>query len=116
MNWEEAFDFTNWREHPTRKKYMVFFFADVAQGDYFEELLKEKKIWFERHHDEEDEQRPVWFAVERGDMNVVKQLNHLTLGKFRNKFIPTAGLRWMVFIFSGIVIALMIVGMMKGNQ
>ena len=116
MNIENLFDFTNWREHPTQKRYIVFFFSTVEQGNYFEQLLIEHKVWFERHVDHEDDKRPIWFAIERGDMGTVKRLNHLTLGKYRNKFIPTSGLRIIVFIISGILVTLMIIGIIKSGN
>ena len=51
MNLEERFDFTNWRKHPTKQRYYVFFFTSIEQGIHFEFLLTEKSIWFERFED-----------------------------------------------------------------
>jgi hypothetical protein len=115
MNIEELFDFTNWREHPTQKRYFVFFFSSIEQGNYFEQLLVEHKVWFEKHLDDDDVKRPIWFAIERGEMETVKRLNHLALGKYRDRFIPSTGLRWAVFVLSGIIVALMIMGIIKNG-
>lgn len=115
MNIEEKLDFTNWRQHPTQKRYFVFFFSSLPQGNYFEQLLVEHKVWFEKHLDDEDDKRPIWFAVERGDMETVKQLNHLAIGKYRSRFIPSKAMRIVVFVVSAITIALMIMGIIKNG-
>jgi len=104
----EAFDLTNWRDHPTQKKYMVFFFDKADRADHFESLLKAESIWYERHTDERE-----WFAVLKSNQDRVKRLNHLTIGKYRQRFIPNSVFRYFVLILSFIVLALAIIGFFR---
>ena len=116
MNLEEIFDFTNWREHPTKKRYFVFFFTSLEQGDHFEILLTENQIWFEKFKDEDQPNRPIWFAIGKNDMEQVKYLNNLTLGKYRKPFMPNRIFRWFVIVFAILVLGLAITGAIINNH
>ncbi|MAX81012.1 MAG: hypothetical protein CL843_12670 [Crocinitomicaceae bacterium] len=110
MKFEEAFDFTNWRVHPTQKKYLVFFYKTEQEGAYFEQLLIEHKVWFEKDNDVESERAKVLFAINKDDLHRVKALNHLALGRYRKKFIPNSLFRYLLIIVSLGVLALAIAG------
>ena len=43
---------TNHRDHPTNKAYKVFFFRKKEEADYFEILIAEKNIKFEKGSEE----------------------------------------------------------------
>lgn len=116
MNLEERFDFTNWRKHPTKQRYYVFFFTSIEQGIHFEFLLTEKSIWFERFEDEDQPNRPIWFAIDKNDLEKVKYINNLTLGKYRKPFIPNPTLRWAVILFALSILALAIGGAIMNQQ
>lgn len=113
MNLEEAFDFTNWRNHPTRKKYIVFFYRTEAESAFFETLLIEHKIWFEKDTNEESEKARFLFGVKRDDLKTVKHLNNLAIGRYRKPFMPNKGLKYFVMIISFIVLTLAIIGFLR---
>ena len=110
MNFEEAFDFTNWRNHPTRKKYLVFFFKTEAESNYFEALLIEHKIWFEKGDNDESQKARYLFAINRDDLGRVKNLNNLTIGKYRKPFMPNKVFKYIVMVISFIVLLLAVIG------
>lgn len=110
----DRFDLTNWRTHPTARGIEVFFFKSVEQGDYFEQLLNENEIWYEKDVDtEQDHSRKVMFAVRSNDVKHVKPLNNMAIGKYRKRFIPFKGLRIILFVFLLIMLTLLIVGLIK---
>jgi len=111
MNLEETFDFTNWRNHPTQKSYLVFFFKTKEESNYFENLLIEHQIWFEKDiHISDKNQKKFLFGIRKDDLNQVKNLNNLTSARFRQKFISSPPLRWIVFTIAFIVLGLAILG------
>lgn len=104
----QSFDLTNWRKHPTRKGYEVFFYKTIEEGNFLENLLIEEKIFFEKFIDEEqDHDRKVMIAVKTGDTPRVQKLNHLVLGKYRKPFIPFKGLRFALVALFFIVFTLL---------
>lgn len=110
MNFEEAFDFTNWRDHPTRKKYLVFFFKTESESNFFQSLLIEQKIWFEKGDNEESEKAKYLFAINKDDLHKVKKLNNLTIGKYRKPFMPNRVFKYAVMVISFTILILAIVG------
>ncbi len=106
------FDLTNWRQHPTNKRYQVFFYKTIEEGRYFELLLNEHKIDFEAHIEDENTggKYRVFYAVHVNDMETCKYLNNLVIGKFREPFIPFKWLRIFLITVSIIVLILAIIG------
>jgi hypothetical protein len=116
MNIEERLDFTNYREHPSNKAYTVFFFKTLEQGDFFETLLQQHKLWFERFNEDElDNNRKVLFAVKNSDLKAITKLNNLAIGKYRKPFIPNKLFAWAMIVFSTVVISLAILGYLKNT-
>lgn len=110
-----SFDFTNWREHPTDNRYEVFFYATQKEGDYFENLLKQNKLFYEAYTDEEEDKYKYYYAIKKTDSNQVIKLNHLTIGQFRPRFIANHFLRYTLVISMLIVMALAVIGYLKAN-
>lgn len=105
-------DLTNYREHPTHKNYTVFFYDSREQAAYFESLLQANNIWFESDA-EGGEDGKYFVAVKKLDENKVLKLNNLAIGKYRNKFIPNAFLRWFVIVISIAVLGLAVIGYLR---
>lgn len=99
----------NFQEHPTNRNKKVFFFSKPEHAAYFETLLIEKTIKFEKQIDTEGDQR-IYYGIHIGSFEEAKQLNYLTIGKFRNKFIPDAFFRYLLITISILVVGLGIVG------
>ncbi len=110
IDFEESLDFTNWRTHPTQKKYRVIFYKTAQEAAYFETLLVEHRIVFERGEDESSHKARFLFAVSKDDMEVVKRLNNITIGRYRKKFIPNIYFRLVVIVISITVLAIAILG------
>lgn len=110
------FDFTNFQDHPSNRNYLVFKFHRAEQADYFEGLIHEDAIPYERH-DDTDNPEKVWyyFAVPKKHEERLRYLNNLAIGKYRNKFIPDPVFRAFVFVISAIVLSLAIIGYLKSR-
>lgn len=99
----------NFQDHPTNRNKKVFYFHKKEQADYFETLLNEKTIEYEKQTDTEGDQR-IYYGIHIGDFELVKTLNYLTIGKFRKPFIPDLFFRYFLIIISIIVVGLGIIG------
>jgi hypothetical protein len=106
---------TNYKDHPTNQFYKVFFFYKEEQANYFEELLKEKNIFFERDEDLKLGESIYLFAIKKKDLTVVYRLNNIVIGKFRGKFISNKYGRIALIIFGFAVIAVAIMGYFKSR-
>lgn len=96
----------NFWDHPTNFNYTVFTFKAKEQADYFEELLLENQIWFEKHV--EDTQS--YFGVRNSDKKKATNLNYLTFAKFRTFMIPHKGLRYLMVAFGLGILMLALIG------
>ena len=113
----DRFDLTNWRKHPTAPGVEVFFFKTVEEGNYFEALLKEHKIWHEKDVDqEEDHSRKVMVAVKSTDVPKAKYLNNLAIGKYRKPFIPYKSLRYALAAFFVLIFTLLALSIIYNNK
>ncbi|MBD78469.1 MAG: hypothetical protein CL840_06085 [Crocinitomicaceae bacterium] len=112
---EELFDFTNYREHPTQKSYQVFHFSRADQAGFFENLLIEHKIEYERYDDSKDKGMVYYFAIKKINFKEVEPLNNMTIGQYRSKFIPNAALRWVIIAFGTIALTFALIGYIKSR-
>ena len=112
---DHFFDLTNYRIHPAEKSYNVYHFTKPDQADYFETLLIEYKLHFERYNEKKGDRLVHYFGIKRIDENISNQLNNLTLGRYRRKFIPDRKLRMGVMVISFGVLLLAIIGFIKSN-
>lgn len=99
----------NIKDHPTNQKKRVFFFKEEQQAAYFERLLIEEKLFYEKQIDVEGDQT-IYFGVKSSDFEKVKKLNYLTIGHFRKPFIPDKAFRTILIIVSLFVLGLAIAG------
>lgn len=106
---------TNYDDHPTRRGYKVFKFFEEERSDYFESLLNEREIWYEKHIEEEEDRNIYFYAVRNDSFDVVSKLNFAVNGKFRKSFIPNAYFRWTVIILSIIVMTIALIGYFKAH-
>ncbi|UTW61220.1 hypothetical protein KFE98_14510 [bacterium SCSIO 12741] len=107
---EDWIDLTNYRRHPTQYEYQVFHFKTAQHAAFFENLLVEHKIEFERHDERQPAGMVYYFALHQKDLKEAVRLNHLTIGKFRSRFIPDATFRWLIILFALISMTLALVG------
>jgi len=109
----EALDFTNWREHPSDNRYTVFFFKTEKESNYFENLLKINKLWFEANIDDEEPKYKFYFAVHKLDTTAIVKLNNRTLGEFRKPSIENNYLRYGLILMMMVIMTLAIIGFLK---
>ena len=107
---EEQFNFTNKLKHPTNDRKAVYRYFDASQAEYFTELLVDADIEFEAQIDEDDPKKPTYFGVLKAYETKVDKLNFMAMGKGRDKFIPAALMRFIVFALSLLVILLAFLG------
>ena len=112
---DHFFDLTNYRIHPTDKSYNVYHFTKPDQADYFETLPIEYKLHFERYNEKKGDRLVYYFGIKRIDESTSNQLNNLTLGRYRRKFIPDYKLRLGVMVLSVGVLLLAIIGFIKSR-
>ena len=112
MDLEHRFELTNYRKHPTDPKYYVFTFDVVEKATFFEHLLIEHKLWFEKF--EEEDRSRVMFGVHRNDYKKVLHLNHLTTARYKKPFIPNVYFRWFLIALSFSIVILAFYGYFKG--
>jgi len=114
MDFEEALDFTNFRNHPSDRSYVVFHYSKKPQADYFEHMLVESKFFFERHEEvRSGKGTTYYFAVKRVNLDAISHLNNLAIGRYRKRFIPDNIMRWVVIVISAIAVGLAVVGYLK---
>lgn len=99
----------NFQEHPTNRNLKVFFFSKAEHASYFENLLNENSIEYEKQIDSEGDQR-IYYGIHISDFKIAKRLNYLTIGAFRTKFIPDVFFRYFLITVSILVLGLAIVG------
>lgn len=110
-----GFTFININEHPTNPKKKVFFFREVSHANYFEVMLIESKIAYEKQIDEEGDGR-IYFGVKKRDFKKVQRLNYLTIGHFRKPFISDRFFRWLLITISVLVLFLAFLGAWLSNS
>jgi hypothetical protein len=105
----------NINEHPTNRNKKVFYFKVHQHANYFENLLIEEKIVYEKQLDEEGDQT-IYYGVRIADFEHAKRLNYLTIGKFRKPFIPDRSFRIILFLVSIIILGMAIAGAIISNS
>lgn len=99
----------NFQDHPTNSNKKVFFFKDSLHANYFEVMLIESRISYEKQIDEAGDQT-IYFGIKKTDFKAVQRLNYLTIGHFRKPFIPDKFFRYFIIILSFLVLGLAILG------
>ncbi len=115
MDLEEQFNFTNKLAHPTNQFKVVYRFFDKNQAETFTTYLVDEQVEFEAQVDEDDARKPTYFGVAKTLEKKVDRLNYLAIGKHRDKFIPTAPMRWIVIAISAVIMILAVLGALKNN-
>lgn len=103
---------TNYFEHPGDNRYYVFSFPDEQEAAAFRTRLENQGIAFEAHHDP-SEREPFLFGVHRRWFKEALHANHLVKAATRTKFIPVAGLRWMLLVGTAVAVGLAVLGFFR---
>lgn len=106
---------TNYQNHPSNEMYKVFFFFSEEQADFFESLLQETDLFYERDLTEKNNEPFHVFGIKKKDLARVYKLNDIAIGKFRNKLIPNKYTRISIITFGLIVITIALIGYFKSH-
>lgn len=102
---------TNLKDHPHDPHRMAYFFKHNEHANYFEGLLVEYKIKYEKHVEEEIN----YFIIKKSDRKTTDRLNYLCIGKFRKPFIPDKLFGYVLIVISFLILALAITGAVVSN-
>lgn len=106
----------NNQAHPTRPGYIVYHFKFEEHAAYFEELLKEQDLFYERFDEVRDDEDVFWFGVRDQDHDAVEIINYTVKGKFRKPMIKDKGARYVIVAFGVIVVLIAIIGAIVSNS
>ena len=104
------FNFTNYQTHPANRNYEVFSFKQPVRAAYFENMLIEHKITFEKDEETTEKQHYFLYAIHKKDFRTALMLNNLTIGHFRKPFISDPNFRWLVLLIGIGAVTLAITG------
>lgn len=106
------FKYNNFEIHDQQRSYVVFYFYAMDHADYFESLLIEHEIPYERGMGKDLVKRHL-LGVHRDYQTKAEELNDLTGNFFRKPFLGTVTLRNVVLIFTLLVLILALIGYFK---
>ena len=90
---------TNHRDHPTNKAYKVFFFRKREEADYFEKLILEKNIKYEKGSEDTEKGLLYLFGIRKTDLRTVIRLNYIAIGKYRNPIFSNPSVKYILIGF-----------------
>ncbi|MDG1260436.1 MAG: hypothetical protein P8H59_11630 [Flavobacteriales bacterium] len=104
---------TNNYEHAGDNRYMVYEFYLDEHADEFQAMLEEKNIVFQRFKDEDQEDPPTLFGIEKTYLKEATWCNNMIHSKYRKPMIPNAIMRWGLLIITAVLISLAVIGYLK---
>lgn len=105
--------FTNYYEHSSDTRFMVYEFYVVERADYFERLLTDRQVEYERYLDTDTTPHKTLFGVNKRFLKVSNNCNFLTHAHYRSPLIPNKIMQWVLLLFMAFIIALAVVGWLK---
>jgi hypothetical protein len=116
----------NYKDHPADNRYKVFNFNTKTEADYFEQMLIEKGVWFEKDEEEVEDKAVInlvpsegkmmtmyLFAVNQKDFDKAQKANYLVSAKYRKPTINNKYLRIGLLVFFFFVLTLGIISYFK---
>lgn len=108
--------FTNYFDHPADNRYTVYQYHLTEHADYFEELLRDRDVPFERFLDTESGDPKILFGIKKTFYSEAMYCNNMCHAKYRKPFIPVKWLRYALLIFVFGMIGLAIWGFIRSGQ
>lgn len=105
----------NYYDHEADNRYVVFEFVSAEHADYFEQLLSDGNVDFERFLDDESNPPQTLFGVKKSYKDQALKMNFLVHAKYRRPFIKSTFLKWTLLIVTGAFLALAIIGYIKSH-
>jgi hypothetical protein len=125
-----GFGLVNYKDHPSDNRYKVFNFNSIEESSYFEALLIEANISFEKDEEEVDSLSSLHFtirhevekkgimylyAVNQRDLGKVHKANYMVSAKFRDFSIKNSFFRYSLVLFFLAALGFAIFGYIKSN-
>ena len=108
---EGFFQITNYKDHPKNNLYKVFFYREKKRADFFEKLLLEKKIPFEKDLDELKNEPLYLYGISKGFLSEALECNFLTMAEFRQPLLgANKWFRYGIVVFSFLLLILALLG------
>lgn len=104
----------NINDHPTNHNKKVFYFMDGHKAEYFQALLEEKQLFYEKQIDFEGD-KCIYYGIRKSDFREVQKLNYLCHAKFRKPMIQDPFFRYLLIIGMAVAIAISIIGAIVAN-
>jgi hypothetical protein len=103
------FHYKNFETHQKQRSYVVFYFYNKEQADFFEGLLIENEIPYERGSGKDLLRRHL-LGIHKSYQQKAEKLNDVTGNYFRKPFLGDLKFRNLVLLFTLIVLLLAIIG------
>ena len=101
---------TNFQDHPTDHRYMVFNFSTSQMAGEFMDGLTMKAIPFEA---DDGSGPPFLIGVKKQYRERAVEVNYTVIGRHRERFIGDPVFRWFIFILVAAAIILAVVGFLN---
>lgn len=101
--------YTNYEGHHKQRQFVVFYFYAKDHADYFEALLIEAEIPYERG-EAKDLLRRHLFGIHKSYQERAEALNDQTGNMFRKPFLADDGMRYFVLLLTLAVLLLAVTG------
>jgi hypothetical protein len=98
----------NYKEHPSRAGYVVFFFAQANTAEIFKQLLANENIVFEYAPAENIGDFHL-FGLAKSDFKRAKKLNYHAIGKTRPKLFSK-----VLFVLLSVLVGLLVLAVLAG--
>ena len=102
-------EYSNFEDHQKQRSYVVFYFYAKDPADYFEALLIENEIPYERGQGQDLIRRHM-IGIHKSYQEKAQELNNITGNHFRKPFLGDLNLRNAVLIFTLVVVLIALIG------
>jgi len=102
-------DLTNYSEHPTQPGWLVFRYPTA---EHAREMMSQLNAAGIDAQADLIEGPPYMVGVRKSYSSRAERFNYIVLGKYRKPFVPNSILRWGIILFTLIILALAIGGLL----
>lgn len=107
--------YANYEGHHKQRQFVVFYFYAKDHADYFEALLIEAEIPYERG-EAKDLLRRHLFGIHKSYQDRAEVLNDQTGNMFRKPFLADAGMRYFIIVLTLAFLLLAVTGFFISNR
>lgn len=93
----------------------MYEFFHEEHADYFQALLEDRHVEFERHLDEDGSRPITLFGIHKRFRKDSDSCNYLTHAKFRNPMIANKMWRWGLVLFGIGIVLFALIGYLKSQ-